>query len=1264
MNRILKKTILLMLVLVALASAGIAVACGGDKTVPVTLIGETQEEKVVEARPGDPLPVLEFEDKDFEGYWTDASYTQRYEGTTVPEGGVKLYYKLHSQYYTLVIDYGDSGSISFECVRGQEEKLPAISPTGMDVAGFSTAKGGTASYLPGNTVKNLAEKDQTITLYACAEIKDIGDYVIENGTVTKYTGSSTSLVLPLGATRIAAGAFAENAESKNIVSLTVPGTYTEIECGAFEGLDSLTSLTSPFIGQSRTKNRFLAYMFGAKKYTDNTYSFAAYSDGSNITFGDVHLESLVIPKTLRTVRVTESVKDIAEGAFYCAYSLENLILDYPSDLQKIGKSAFENCFRFGYDSTLGVAVCPEWLSSVSTIGDKAFKSYTGNTESDIKSVPSNGVAYELVTYDYPLNSLMRIPELTNVETIGDEAFYYCALLEGISFGNKLVSVGESSFVFAALSFGVLRFPDSLEKIGDFAFQGAGVTAIEFGTGIRDIGIMSFVECSELEMVSFRGEKVPVLAGGQCFSNTLDESITDSWNIILNDEFGIYVPAAAEDSFRTAPDWVEYAAYVNPAQDVHAPAFWSSDGSGLDAKFEFSGGNVVFVTDPGQQFISSVDNAFSSMTYGQTCGTYYAMMYEVLDAEEYAAVAGTSVPLYENQYVLHLWHPDLLGKDGKMLQTLYLVVTELPYAAEGGRALIPVAQLPVNADLILGDAAQTGSVVITYNKLGIPSITSADGTALEEPAGTYYSRLTKNEGNAVSYTVTYYNENFDVLGSRTFVQDETSASDESAPLYEQKDSFTVVRTDASCNGGVSLFLKGDGTAAISYTFGGVQYNYTASVTENSSVQYGEEGYTVGLTDFKQSGSAVSGLKGDVVFRDFDGQQYSRIDLTVGEFSYMIVNVQDASAWTIGYYDELSSISVKMPQYSTGLMDNWRYKKLSETVKNASIEIFNNGSVAYYRELDAQGLPVSWGRVEFGADGVFALVTETTVSYAGDGTPSYTDSEARRDAKITDARGSFELEGREFTFYEPTEDLTLIYAEEVIPDLPRYYYTVKTDGYGNIYILDEQTNTRATMYLGKYTSKAVPDLGGGFRQLTFTGTIVDSYGRPSASAEEEVLWIIYDSSELLVRSEDASEAHWYASLVGIFAESEDTKIVVNDAFGYKLYELTVNAYGGVSYVQYEYTLDRDGNATYTVLPQGDVYIFMPVFGEDETVSYCVAIDESGRVMFSVRRAAEDAETFVVVQDGGQSVTNGMPVSVTVNTEQTQILPEGGVTFGTLN
>ena len=194
--------------------------------------------------------------------------------------------------------------------------------------------------------------------------------------------------------------------------------------------------------------------------------------------------------------------------------------------------------------------------------------------------------------------------------------------------------------------------------------------------------------------------------------------------------------------------------------------------------------------------------------------------------------------------------------------------------------------------------------------------------------------------------------------------------------------------------------------------------------------------------------------------------------------------------------------------------------------------------------------------------------------------------------------------------------------------------------------------------------MPDLGGGYRQLTFTGTIVDSYGRPAASAQEVVLWIIYNSSELLVRSEDSSDAHWCASLVGIFAESEDTKIVVNDAFGYKLYELTVSAYGGVSYVQYEYTLDCDGNAEYTVLPQGDVYIFMPVFGEDDTVSYCVAIDENGSVMFSVRRAADGSDTFVVVQDGGQSVSNGMPVSVTVDTELTQILPEGGVTFGSLS
>ena len=135
-----------------------------EKKVFVTLVGETLEETVVQAKPGDPLPVLELEDRDFEGYWTDSEYSVRYEGTTVPDDSVKLYYKANLQYYTLVLDFGDEGSFPFEMRRGVSERLPDLAPLGTHAAGFAETEGGSAKYLVTDTVKNLAEKGGTVTL--------------------------------------------------------------------------------------------------------------------------------------------------------------------------------------------------------------------------------------------------------------------------------------------------------------------------------------------------------------------------------------------------------------------------------------------------------------------------------------------------------------------------------------------------------------------------------------------------------------------------------------------------------------------------------------------------------------------------------------------------------------------------------------------------------------------------------------------------------------------------------------------------------------------------------------------------------------------------------------------------------------------------------------------------------------------------------------------------------------------------------------------
>lgn len=1269
MNRVLKKSLVIICAVLAAVCLSLFVACNNnlpaDTSVTVTLVSETSESSPFTVQPGDPLPVVQVADKDFEGYWTDADYTQRYTGTTVPGENITLYYKLNPQYYTLVLDYGEHGSFDFTMERGASVALPSVSPAGTEVMGFADEQDGAAAYQAGATVSNLAEKDGTATLYARYEIEDIDDYVIEDGTVIRYMGRSTSLTLPLGATKVAADAFIDNAFSSDVLSLTVPGTYTEIECGAFKGLTGLESLTVPFVGGTRTRNRFLAYTFGAKTPQENTYSFSAYSDGTNIYMGEIESDSQYLPLTLRTVRVTESVQDIPNNAFLNAYALENVIYDHPEDLRTIGNSAFENCFSFGYDSSIGVPVVPAWLQYVESIGTSAFRSYTGDTESDRESITTSaGTTATLVTNEIPLNNLVAIPKLENVKTIGDYAFYYCAMLESLSFGDKLESVGGYAFTYA-ISLSELRFPDSLKTVGRFAFYVSGAETIEFGSGIRQIGSFAFADSSSLESVVFGGTGIPTLEGGQSFSNkVVDDPTGEGYNIVLNDGFGFYVPASAADSFRTSPDWQEYANYINPEEEAPAPAYWQATGGAWDAKFEFTSAGIVFVTDPNRLFILSVDTQCpTGYTYAQTCGNVYTLRYEVVSAEAYAESAGAHAkPLYANQYLLHMWHPQLLGSDGKTPADLYFIVTELPFTSGEGRVLVPVLE-QVAGGAQFGDAEKEGSFLFVYNDYGVVQLQQVSGgqaTAVEDPAGTYYSMLTAGDAQGLSYTLTYYDDNFDVISERIFWRDASAGDGADVPFYTRTENSPVFLSDGEYNDGTVLYLHGDGTAYIAFNEGGTIAEYTASAA-NVSKTFGEEGYTVSFGSFKDADGASVSLSGSAVFSDFAEGTYARIDLTVGGATYMIMNVRADMDWDVASYNELaSSVKVQMPAYSTNpLVDAWRYAKLSSAQVTSSVEVFRVADKAYFREYDANGRTVAYGTAQI-SENSLTLLGEMKITYGSDGAPVYAEDTSSRTAEVSDGRGSLSMGGKTYTYYNSLEDLTLVYYESTALGGKTYYYTVKTDGYGNMYLLDESTQyTQA--YLGTYLSEGTVTVSGGeYTVLHFTGNMVDSLGRPQGSQQTE-LWVLYSESSVAVRSESASEAHWYGVVAGIFTEKAQEQVyTVYDDFGYILYEIKVDSYGEISFVRYEYTLSIDGTADYTAVEETG-FAFTPVLGEDEEVAYFVAFGNDGIALFSVRPYGQDGG-YAVVKDGGQLAASNIPVTFAVDKEEMGTLP-AGESFGTL-
>lgn len=1243
-----KKTLLTLIVAVIAACCGAFLSsCKGDVTV--TLVNEQLESFKVTVKSGEPLPEITVEDKDFEGYWLDADYTEKYEGTVVPEANVTLYYKLKAQTYALVLDFGENGTVTLNMRRGYDEKVPAVAPDGTALGGYSADKNGEPTIAAGTTVKNLANKGETCTLYAKYEIKDADDYVIENGTVTAYKGTKKELKLPYGATKIAAGAFKDK---KDVTSIYVPSTYTNIGFGAFSGCDSLEMLTVPFIGASKTEKTFLAYVFGAEKYSDNEYSFAAYTDGSKLFIGDEHFENLVIPATLATVRINTETAEIGEGAFYCAYGLSNLVLDYPESLEKIGNSAFENCLSLGKFSSISAYVDLEWLSYVKEIGKNAFKAYTGNTDSKVEFIYpysySKTKAY-LFKYAYPFTNLVKIPQLSNVEKIGEYAFYYCAAIDAIKFGDALKQIDRYAF-FYCISLSTLTLPDSVENIGYAAFYAcSGLLDVTFGKNIGEIGRYAFADCSGLSQVVFTGDEPPILIEQKVFCNSLkpvEGSTTSEYDLII-DGLKIMVPSERESEYRSS--FYTYDKYIVVAKTPMAPAYWS-DGNEITTKFEFTDGGIVYVTDKNQTFMAEIDmwNFGSLKTYGATCGEYYPMMYQVLTAEEYASIAKKNEqdvvkPLYANQKAIKLWHPDLLDWEGKMLNELYFVISEIPQEVDGENYLVPMLEKSgVVANY--GDLKKVGSYVVSVNKFGqfkVGTVIRVAGGEYSikwqsDPEGTYYARLDRSVNNV--FEITYYDENFNVITTDVYVRKNHTGSNSETELFKRDAEFISFDVLTGYNDSNRIYLDGLGGATVKIG----DNTYSASVTEDATREFGDEGYTVTFNNISKNGTASADLTGTAVFEKHTDDGYLIIKVSVGEDAYTFFNVTYDSNWYRWGYEEVKDVKVTLPVDSGDFFDNdWRYTRFTTVTAGDAFILYlyaPNGKTepdyAFFRYYENGAKLTDFGTVE---------------GYTGSGEFTVNFSSGAKTVSITDTRGSFKLDDKNFVHYDDSEDMTLVYYVDHGFDVIDYQYTVKTDGYGNMFIHYNPSDDINDRYLGTYeNSKSFPSPTATYYELKFTGNLLDKDGNKTDKVKS--FWVLYDFASLSAWSDEEGDAQWYGTLASIYDKKTDRKINVVDSLGFMKYELVVDNYGNTRFKAFDYSFDANGNVVYTEVTDGEVAEFVAITYADSSVAYLIAVDKYGVGLFTVRPSGESRSKFVIVKDKGIiAYTKGTSVTVEIDKDK---------------
>jgi len=284
-------------------------------------------------------------------------------------------------------------------------------------------------------------------------INGFGYKLINNGTeieITKYTGSSTDVIIPstingIIVTSIASSAF----KDKSIRSVTIPDCVTSIGSSAFYHCTALTSISLP-----KNITNIPPWMFGEC----------------------TALESIVIP---------DNVTTIGDYAFYKCGSIENV--KFPSKIVSIGMDSFDTC------TSLKIIDIPD---SVNSIGSSAFAWCTSATT---LSLSQNIHSINNATF-INCASLTSVTIPDNVTSIGDEAFQQCFMLTSITIPTTVTSIGAWAFCFCT-SLKSMNMSDGIKTIGEDAFYHCdSLSYLNIGPNVTSIGEKAFENCKSLTAI--------------------------------------------------------------------------------------------------------------------------------------------------------------------------------------------------------------------------------------------------------------------------------------------------------------------------------------------------------------------------------------------------------------------------------------------------------------------------------------------------------------------------------------------------------------------------------------------------------------------------------------------------------------------------------------------------------------------------------------------------------------------------------------------
>lgn len=350
---------------------------------------------------------------------------------------------------------------------------------------------------------NTITKIGTRAFYNCKKLESINipeSVTIMGDNVFQYCEKLKSITLPSAITKVNQYMFSR---CTALESFEFKGAVTTIGENAFADCQSLKEIILPDTVTSLSQYAFSGCTAVTKIDTgDNVvelgdYAFHKCSAVSNVSLSEklnkIGRNVFSDCDSLTSITIPDGVTEIPLYAFYDSEKLNEVNF---GDVVSIGEFAFYGT-KMWEEAEDGILYVDDWLVTVKA---EAYK----NTVFDIKD-GTVGIATQAF---YKCNSFINLFIPNSVKYIGTKAFYGCKSLYSVSFGYRvdsngeydpdgevpdegIISIGEYAFNGCADLTNVFFVGQKLEEIGSYCFATCPILSIDLPDSVKKIGTYAF-----------------------------------------------------------------------------------------------------------------------------------------------------------------------------------------------------------------------------------------------------------------------------------------------------------------------------------------------------------------------------------------------------------------------------------------------------------------------------------------------------------------------------------------------------------------------------------------------------------------------------------------------------------------------------------------------------------------------------------------------------------------------------------------------------